>query len=242
MYTRKIKVNASDVSANGRIKLRCLLDYFQDTAGLAVEHIEGTATELMRRGYAWVLARYEINFLADLPMLDDEFTLTTYHDPSHGYNTLRMFHASFSGTEFVRAKTSWLLIDINNKKPVKPAVHLPEITSDDVESITPDFIDIPEAKELTQSREIPVNWHDLDYNGHVNNAVYFEWVHDFSPVDFMNNNLKTVCASFRSGAKLAETLTLERSNLSENIMIFSFKRQGLRKPSANFYVEWHERM
>ena len=40
MYARNIKVMPSDVSADGRIKLRSLLDYFQDTAGMAVEDIE----------------------------------------------------------------------------------------------------------------------------------------------------------------------------------------------------------
>ena len=58
MFTRSVRVMPSDVSCDGRIKLRSLLNYFQDTAGLAVEDIEGTSTELYSRGYAWVLMKY----------------------------------------------------------------------------------------------------------------------------------------------------------------------------------------
>ena len=55
MFTRKVAVMPSDVGVDGRIKLRSLLNYFQDTAGLAVVDVEGTTTELLARGYAWVL-------------------------------------------------------------------------------------------------------------------------------------------------------------------------------------------
>ena len=73
MYTREIIVQPSDVSNLGTIKLKNLLDYFQDTAGLAVENIEGTTTELIARGYAWVLTRYEIEFPGKMPGLDEKF-------------------------------------------------------------------------------------------------------------------------------------------------------------------------
>ena len=66
MYTREISVQPSDVSCFGTIKLKSLLDYFQDTAGIAVEDIEGTTSELIAKGYAWVLTRYEIEFLGKM--------------------------------------------------------------------------------------------------------------------------------------------------------------------------------
>ncbi|MBQ7214413.1 MAG: hypothetical protein IJS39_00315, partial [Synergistaceae bacterium] len=79
MYTRQLQVLPSDSSSLGTIKLRSLLDYFQDTAGLAVEDIEGTTTELIARGYAWVLTRYEIEFIGKLPAIDEKFTISTFH-------------------------------------------------------------------------------------------------------------------------------------------------------------------
>ena len=50
MYTRELMVLPSDASCQGTIKLRSLLDYFQDTAELAVNDIEGSATELAAKG------------------------------------------------------------------------------------------------------------------------------------------------------------------------------------------------
>ena len=235
MFNNKLRVNPSDVSMDGRMKLHSLLDYFQDTAGLAVENIEGTATELFARGYAWVLAKYEIEFFGKLPALDEEFTISTYHDPSHGYNTLRMFHVRQGDNELVRAKSSWLLVDVKSGRAVKAASHLPEISNGDTCPITPEFRELPEIAQPVSAKKIEVTWHSLDYNGHVNNARYFEWIYDSLEPD-VGVRMKRISASFRSGAKLGEVITLE-SGRAENAVIFSIKREGIKKASANFSVE-----
>ncbi|MBR0094769.1 MAG: hypothetical protein IJP91_05780 [Synergistaceae bacterium] len=240
MFTRELTVQPSDVSCRGSIKLKSLLDYFQDTAGLAVENIEGTTTELIARGYAWVLTRYEIEIVGRLPSLDEKFLINTFHDPSHGYNTLRVFDVrTQDGTPIAWAKSSWLLLDLATGRPVKPAAHLPEILKRDTAEISPDFQAVEDDGEKILRRvEFPVRFHDLDYNAHVNNAVYFSWVFDECPVDFAAHELKSIRASFRSGAKFGEKVTLEYSEAGENIFSCRIIRENVTKPSANFILEW----
>ena len=244
MYIREVTVQPSDVSSTGALKLRNLLDYFQDTAGLAVEDIEGTSSDLIARGYAWILTRYEIEFLGNMPSLDEKFLIKTFHDPNHGYNTLRVFDVSDkNGKPLVWAKTSWLLLDLAAQRPVKPIAHLPEIISRDTGEITPDFQDIPviNEDEIVKSVEFPVRFHDLDYNSHVNNAVYFAWVYDETPLDFMNYELKSIQASFRSGAKFGEKVKLNYSFKDNNILC-EITRENIKKPSANFLCTWQKKV
>ena len=239
MYTRTVRVMPSDVSCKGRIKLRSLLNYFQDTAGLAVEDIEGTATELYARGFAWVMMKYEIDFCGELPALDDAFKIETFHDPNHGYNTLRMFQVYSGGERIVSAKTSWLLVDVRTGRPVKPTAHIPGITSRDNEDIPPDFTEIPGISEITHTAEFPVMYHDTDYNGHVNNAAYFEWVYDSSPVDIMSREILKARADFRSGAKLGEKVALEFSQ-SGSVTLCRVMRPGMSRPGASFMFMWRD--
>ena len=241
MYTRNVTVMPSDVGSNGKIKLRSLLNYFQDTAGLAVVDVEGTTTELIARGYAWVLMKYEIEFLGELPELDERMDIETFHDPNHGYNTLRVFKVISHGELIVSAKTSWLLMDVKSGRPVKPPAHIPGLEKiEDDERISPDFREIPDITDITHRAEIPVMFHDLDYNGHVNHAVYFEWVHDYSPVDTAANSLRTVCASFRSGARFGEKVTLNFGE-TEGGFVCNVKRPGIDRPSAKFLFEWRRK-
>ena len=235
----------SDSSCQGTIKLRSLLDYFQDTAELAVIDVEGTAQELAAKGYSWVLTRYEIEFIGRLPMIDEPFTISTFHDPSHGYNTLRVFQVNDrNGSPLVWAKTSWLLLDLASGRPVKAAAHIPDIFNADSQEIAPEFHDIPDFDDIDAetSHVITARYHDLDYNRHVNNAVYFEWVHDYAPLDFMSYELKSVYASFRSGAKFGENVTLKTSRRPEdNTFLHRITRDNVKKPSALFMTLWGER-
>ena len=243
MFTREITVQPSDVSCQGTLKLKSLLDYFQNTAGLAVEDIEGTTTELIARGYAWVLTRYEIN-IERLPTLDEKFIIKTFHDPSHGYNMLRAFQVDASdGKRIIDAKSSWFLVDVKTGRPVKSAAHVPEVLTINTGDINPDFQDIPEFSddETLRSVNFPVRFHDLDYNAHVNNAIYFGWVHDECPVNFADYELKKVCASFRSGAKLGENITLKISEPEKNNFTCRIFRPEIKKPSAEFLFIWQEK-
>lgn len=244
MYTRNLTVLPSDSSCQGNIKLRNLLNYFQDTASWAVADIEGSTTELIARGYAWILTRYEIEFTGRLPMLDEKFSINTFHDPSHGYNTLRVFQVtSHDGKPLVFAKTSWILLDLAAGRPVKAAAHLPEILARDNESISSDFANIPDFddEDILCKVEFPVRFHDLDYNSHVNNAAYFEWIFDYCPVDFMTHELKSICASFRSGARFGEKVTLKFSSHDENTFACKIMRENVNKPSANFLLTWQNK-
>lgn len=226
MYREKFIVQPSETGPDGRLKLKSLLDCFQNIAGRAAAEFEGSTTELFSQGYSWVLSRYEIDFTAELPKIDEAFTIRTYHDPSQGYNTLRMFHVEIGGAEIVRAKSAWLLVDVKTKRALKACEHLPAIKSDD--EIDRDFIEIPEPEDFECVRNIDVTWHSLDYNGHVNNAVYFQWIYDE-----ISRMPKKICASFRSGAKNGETVRLEKC-LQGGTVLFRIMRDNVRKPSAKF--------
>ena len=239
MYTRELMVLPSDASCQGTIKLRSLLDYFQDTAELAVTDVEGTAVELAAKGYAWVLTKYEIDFTGKLPVLDEKFFIHTFHDPSHGYNTLRVFQVeSQNGTPLVYAKTSWLLLDLAAGRPVKAIAHIPGIAERDTQSINPEFRDIPDDENVILEAVRTVKFHELDYNSHVNNAVYFEWVFDETPVDFITHELKSVSASFRSGAKFNEKVTIQIAKQDDFTFVYKVSRENVKKPSANILCIW----
>lgn len=237
MFVRSVRIAPSDVGSDGRIKLRSLLDYFQDTAGLAVEGVEGTATELLQKGYAWVVMKYEIDFHAPLPKLDQSIDIHTFHDPFHGYNTLRVFRVYSGERLIVSAKTSWLLVDVKSGRPVKPLAHIPGIDGGDSGEIEPQFREIPEAEGAVHSSEISVKYHDTDSNGHVNHAVYFEWVYELGIREDMTRELLRIAGEFRSGAKRGEAVVIEYS-IEGDMELCRILRAGVKKPCANFSVEW----
>ena len=229
MYSQELTIMPSEVGCTGEIKMRALLNRLQDAAGLAVQHSEGATGELMKRGYAWVLLRYELKVEKRLPGMDETVVLETRHTPGDGFYTLRVFRVFDENDEaktLVSARTSWVLIDLAVGRPVRATQRLPEIFSDVAGDppIAGGVAPIPKLSKpkpkdnannannaentLANVKKIPfmVRFHDLDANGHVNNAVYFEWIWESTPLDLMDWSIQEIHGEFRVSVKFGETV------------------------------------
>jgi medium-chain acyl-[acyl-carrier-protein] hydrolase len=240
----------SETACTNEIKIRALFNRLQDTAGLAVEALEGSPSELMRRGYAWVLLKYDLKVVKRLPSMDEDIVVETRHTPGDGFHTLRAFRVFNETNEaetLVLAKTSWVLIDLAAGRPVRAGQHLPEVFSDvtDAPPIDPDFIAIPKLsgpklknEPILHQTSFPVRFHDLDANGHVNNAVYFEWVYEATPLDLLGWSLREVHGEFRVSVKFGETVLVRVKEIRE---IGEIQERGEERGKQVFSEEEEEK-
>ena len=123
--------------------------------------------------------------------------------------------ADGAGAEVLQAHSEWLYVDMKAQKIAK----LPETFADLVPADTPDilFDDIggkfTQLPEVTSSVEIRVRQSDLDFNDHVNNVHYVEWMLETMPVGTDPANLGTGPAEmdvvFRAAAKAGDVLASE---------------------------------
>lgn len=236
MYTHALTVMPSDTACTGEIKIRALLNHLQNIAGLAVAPLEGSPGELMERGYAWVLLQYDLNIVKRLPGMDEPFEVKTWHTTGDGFHTLRAFEVDSllpAGEPLVRAKTSWVLIDLAASRPVRADRHLPEVFSDASLPVDPGFRSIPKIRPETPAHEaiFPVRFHDLDANSHVNNAVYFEWAYEATPLNLQEYGIREMCAEFRVSAKFGDSVRVEVRELPP--------APGAAKPREFVYAMWN---
>ena len=123
--------------------------------------------------------------------------------------------ADGAGAEVLQAHSEWLYVDMKAQKIAK----LPETFADLVPADTPDilFDDIggkfTQLPEVTSSVEIRVRQSDLDFNDHVNNVHYVEWMLETMPVGTDPSTLGTGPAEmdvvFRAAAKAGDLLVSE---------------------------------
>jgi len=257
MYRQKVTVMPSEAACTNEIKIRALLNRLQDAASLAVADREGSPSELIRKGYAWVLLKYELEVVGQLPGMDEAIVIETRHAPNDGFHTLRVFRVfeEFNEAEtLILAKTSWVLIDLAARRPVRASQRLPEIFTDvaDDPPIDPNFASIPrfsgpalKDSPLLREAEFPVRFHDLDANGHVNNAAYFEWVYEATPMDLLSWGVRMMCAEFRVGAKFGEVIRVRvkeaASVLGARAFVYDMLYAGDaddEHPLARFHAVW----
>ena len=110
--------------------------------------------------------------------------------------------------EVLQAHSEWLYVDMKAQKIAK----LPETFADLVPADTPEihFDDIggkfTQLPDVTSSVEICVRQSDLDFNDHVNNVHYVEWMLEALPVSKGPAEMDIV---FRAAAKAGDVLVSE---------------------------------
>ncbi|MGN0729630.1 acyl-[acyl-carrier-protein] thioesterase [Treponema sp.] len=109
----------------------------------------------------------------------------------------------------VSGKSSWLLVDINERKilPTKKlTLREPSVLPIDVDSEEPGRISVPEKTELWGTRTIKFS--DLDANGHTNNARYAAFIEDTLPCQLQFKKPREFKINFAKEAMLNDTIEI----------------------------------
>lgn len=145
-----------------------------------------------------------------MPTAEEDITVETCPMGSKGSQFFRQAQARDSqGNILARFYTSWTLVELETMKILRPQAFPLEMTCGELE------IDPKEFRFRTtvgQPAEVrPVRYSDLDANGHVNNAVYYDIICDLLPLEKLKENApKRICLCYAHQAVPGRELELLR--------------------------------
>ncbi|WP_283678059.1 acyl-ACP thioesterase domain-containing protein [Lentilactobacillus sp. Marseille-Q4993] len=149
---------------------------------LGVDH-----TELINNySSGWIVTSYSIK-ITEMPTVESKIKVTTRGTSYNKYFAYREFWVhDESGAEMVKVDSIWVLMNEETRK---------------VQTITDNFIEPYESDQVKKVPRLPrpeklvgdpdavkqyqVRSNDIDFNGHVNNSHYLEWMVDVLPMDFL---------------------------------------------------------
>ncbi len=144
----------------------------------------------MGLGYETLRDKYSMAFLVSrlimdidrMPQNNEVFAIETCPMGSAGSQFFRQANAlDKEGNVMVRLYTSWALYDPNAQKVLRPKQFPVELRGGELE-IDPKAFKL-KAEEGEPAGSRPVVYSDLDSNGHMNNAVYFDVICDMLPLE-----------------------------------------------------------
>jgi medium-chain acyl-[acyl-carrier-protein] hydrolase len=137
----------------------------------------------MNNRWAWIITNWLVKVFS-YPRFGEKVKITTFPTRFKGLFSERWFEAFDERGELVAlAYSNWMLVDLNNMKPIRPSNEIMRQWGD----VLPEPADRrtlyraldPDAERFVVSqREYIVTRRDLDANNHVNNAKYIEWAFD----------------------------------------------------------------
>ncbi len=180
--------NASDVAFTVRsyeagisnhVTLPTLCNYMQEAAGISAARLGWGIQALQAEGLTWMLSRLRVSVTRYVPW-GETVTVRTWPSGTKGRLIAKRRFLGFDekGAELFRASSEWLYVNLAAQKIAK----LPETFADLVPAGTPDF-ELPDIggkfahlPSVEGSADILTRHSDLDFNDHVNNVHYVEWM------------------------------------------------------------------
>ena len=227
-FSYKIKTNWHDTDANRCVRPSKIVEYMQETANRQCED-SGLPLDRLRdeHGLAFILGAISLNIKKPLHAYE-EIEVRTWCREAKSYIFNRYFEIVRDGEVVAEAASTWVLIDLNKKtmvradhydifdgkfyydEPIDPAALLKKAR-------------VPRELEMREVGKRRIVYSDIDYNMHMNNTRYPDMIADHieelsraeSPM-----RIKSLSLSYLKESSLGATLSVSRSEIDENGMIF----------------------
>lgn len=201
IYEKLFRVRTYEVDLARKLRPTVLLNYLQDAAGDHARQLGIAVGDLMRRNLTWVLSRYHLRFLADAGT-GAVIRIRTWPSSREGLFSCREFEVlGTDGTPLAIATSSWAVVDLATRRPVRLADHLPDYPLLSQRIMEDDFGPLPRLMEAANELPFRVRRSDLDLNRHVNNVVYAEWALESVPPEIADGfRLTELEIAFRAEA------------------------------------------
>ena len=193
-YIEKVKIFRHYTNYKGRLFVKALCDLFNDVAQVQTEQ-EGVDVETLNaEGATWMLRRLHIR-LHKMPALNEEVNLETWPSGIDRLFALRDFRmVRENGEELVRATSEWMYIDLARRRPLRQPEKVVRMSTGhaiprvDLEPILDEkgFVMTAEG-----GRYFEATFDNIDFNGHVTQASYMQWLTNALPFDFLKEHVLT---------------------------------------------------
>ena len=183
-FRHTYRVRFDEAGVDGLVRASTLLRYVQDIAWVHSERLGFDRAWYAERGVAWLVRAAEVAVLGRIPM-GASIDLTTDVVGHRKVWARRRSEALLDGAVVGWIHTDWVLVDRRGALARIP----PEIGNAFPNPIADFQIGRVELSEIPPQaavvRRFRVRPHELDPNGHVNNAAYVDWLEESIPDEFV---------------------------------------------------------
>ncbi len=181
------KIRSYEVDFHGVVRPATLLNFLQDMAGEHAGKLGVSVTDLFRQNRTWVLSRSHLQIIHPVRW-NDEIAGRTWPSGREGLFALRDFEIlDRKGARLAVATSSWMVIDLKQKKPVRLDDDIMSIPLLEERALPDDFKSLPPIEKVENEVPFRVRISDLDINRHVNNVVFVEWALEAVPAEVLWN-------------------------------------------------------
>jgi acyl-ACP thioesterase len=239
-YERDFTVQYYETDQHGFARPVALLNYLQAAAGDHAAQLGLAVKDLRQNGYTWVLSRVHLA-MECYPRGGDAILIRTWPSARDNRFTVRDFELiDREGCLIGKATTSWAVLNLKTRRPVKLAGVLPPFPLNTERALNDEFSTLPVVEKGEYELRLPVLRGDLDINRHVNNTVYAGWVLETIPAEVDSGcRLVSIEIAFRAEALYGDIIVARTAKAdAENCYIHSVESERDGRELARLRTRW----
>lgn len=197
---------------NAKMSIKSLSDILMQTAWEHAQMLGFGFEDLEKSKVLWVLSRFKIEIDA-YPSWKDELRIQTWPTGTDKLFAIRHFRVFKNGKPIINAGSYWLIINQQSRRPVRPENFFKTDYQWIKEKAIGPIEKIAFNDELQTGKALPVQYSDLDYNGHVLNSKYTEHLINQIPLNKMKETeIKSYQVNFIKEARQSNSLIPKHNN------------------------------
>jgi medium-chain acyl-[acyl-carrier-protein] hydrolase len=178
-------------------------------------------------GLGWVLNQMDVRF-QKRPGIGDRVTITTGPTGKDRLFTYRDYKMKDQfGNKILEASSKWIIFDIEARKL---ASYPPDI--EDYLLLSNDFDKLERPARLRVKIDRvdyenvrTVRFHELDFNGHMSNNIYFTWLLDAMPDEYLRDkDIRRLNVIFKAEAVYGDKVKVEIQQLDERNFLHQLRK------------------
>lgn len=185
VFQRKERVRSFECGADNLQRPDSLLSWIMDSAEDHAEQLGFGRRFCEAESLAWVEYRLSVS-VRRFPCWGetvDTATWTAFETPLIAVRDFTMHEVG--GGELVRASCRWVLIDAARRRPVPLKKKLPFFAGESIMPLFPPTAKMEAEALYDGARAFVSERSQVDFNGHINNAVYLIWALNSLPSEWV---------------------------------------------------------
>ena len=176
-----------------------------------------------------------------LPALGESIRVVTHPAGFQKIFTFRDYKIYDKSNQLIaQSASTWLLMNTQKRRIARIPEAIRQRGDFDTSNCLPHAVNkLPTVQKVDFQRDYFVNWHDLDFNNHLNNVRYMQWM--FESVDFYVNNtgvLNEMDIVYKAECYWKDTVRVTTQKIEKNCYLHRLIRLSDNEIIADARTTW----
>jgi len=192
IWQETFPVRFGSIDRSDRLTLDAIFQFFQEAAICHAENLNVGREDMLRTGQIWILSRMSV-IVKRRPKYFENITVRTWPRGSEKLFAIRDYDIrDKDNIPVVCARSGWIILDVEKRRPIRPQSLLSDgiPQNEEENALSPEdgaIAALEERSNLQKTAERKARYTDIDFNGHVNNVRYIQWIEDALTPRFLEN-------------------------------------------------------